>query len=135
MPATGSFRVFAPPPPRGSGDSDARDPGASASDLPGPEAENESASALADLADLRDNLPPSPAPALERLERLEPAQPGPSEEAEPEEVDELDELDEDLDEEPAPVTRSAPPPKAPPPPPSNLFKPRPLLPIVPPKKK
>ena len=30
---------------------------------------------------------------------------------------------------------STPPKKAPPPPPSNLFKPRPLLPIVPPKKK
>jgi len=128
LPATGSFRVFAPPPPRGS-DSDAPDPGISASDLQSPEAESESASVLAELADLRDNLPHT-------LERREPEQPGPSDEVD-DDLDELDELDEDLDDEPAPVTRSAPPPppKAPPPPPSNLSKPRPLLPIVPPKKK
>ncbi|HEY0135464.1 MAG TPA: hypothetical protein VGB85_15375, partial [Nannocystis sp.] len=90
---------------------------------------------LADLADLRDT-----GPAVRPASRPMPAAPVPADESgdsdEPEEVDELDELD-SVDDEPAPMTRSAPPPpkKAPPPPPSNLFKPRPLLPIVPPKKK
>ncbi|MBL9099599.1 MAG: methyltransferase domain-containing protein [Myxococcales bacterium] len=58
-------------------------------------------------------------------------------------VDELEEADEVEEVEEAPVetrpSKPAPPPlkpgKAPPPPPKDIFKPRPLLPIVPPKKK
>ena len=58
---------------------------------------------------------------------------------EPEELEELDEDDDDDDAKPPATMRGGPPPPppkaAPPPPPNPGFKPRPLLPIVPPKKK
>jgi SAM-dependent methyltransferase len=64
-------------------------------------------------------------------------EPAADEDDEVEEAEELDELDEQpVETKPA---KPAPPPlrpaKSPPPPPSGAFKPRPLLPIVPPKKK
>ena len=71
---------------------------------------------------------------------ISPARPEPDP-ADEEELDELDELDDDVDEAPAAARPSKPgpppprPAKAPPPPPSGAFKPRPLMPIVPPSKK
>ena len=134
--ATGSFNVFAPPKPRLSEETAAshdepasETPTATTATSPAPATPDDEppstlSAALADLADLTATS----APASDRPDE-------PTDADEPEELDELEEADELEEDEP--VARAAPPPrpKAPPPPPSNLFKPRPLLPIVPPKKK
>jgi SAM-dependent methyltransferase len=86
---------------------------------------------------------PKPSSLASRMAALEaaisPSRPEPDP-ADEEELDELDEVD-DVDEAPVaarPAKPGPPPPrpaKAPPPPPSGAFKPRPLMPIVPPTKK
>ncbi len=115
---TGSFNVFAPPKPRLSEETAAKDEPPHKA----PSGETSTRTSLSStLADL-DALATARDAATE----------------EPEELDELDETDELDEDEPSTARTAAPPPrpKAPPPPPSGVFKPRPLLPIVlPPKKK
>ena len=137
--ATGSFNVFAPPRPRAPGEPESRDP----ADVH--DSEISSIAALEALVELRDTRPLASQTPVPEPVRPAPAPGSSDESALLDELDELDALDsfdeaeplELLEEEPAPAPRAAPPPppRAPPPPPGNTFKPRPLLPIVPPKKK
>ena len=118
---TGSFNVFAPPKPRlseetaakeGEAESTTTEATATSEPAPAPTLAPSLSAALADLT-----VPPD-APA------------------DAEDLDELEDAEALEDDEPARPAAAPPPrPKAPPPPPSGVFKPRALLPIVPPKKK
>jgi hypothetical protein len=114
-----------------------------------PRTEPEAKPRMADLEATTTTVKPRTEPeAKPRLADLEatttPMRARPQPEPEPtEEFDEVEEAEEveELDEAPTTTrpSKPAPPPlkpaKAPPPPPRDVFKPRPLLPIVPPKKK
>lgn len=157
---TGSFKVFAPPKPRLSGETGPKDPGASASELARPRPDDEAPPAAppelaADATrpgtpalpsrpettsdtSAEDRVPaaaPSGSTRGSLAERLASTLSDLDEPSAPDE--ELDEAEpiEELDEDEPTVAAAAPPrPKAPPPPPSGAFKPRPLLPIVPPSR-
>ena len=131
---TGSFNVFAPPKPRLSEETAGKDGEAEpiaadtiASSEPAPASAQEPASAPA------PNVTPSLSAALADL-----TVPADAPATDAEELDELEDAEALEDDEPVaarPAAAPPPRPKAPPPPPSGAFKPRALLPIVPPKKK
>jgi ubiquinone/menaquinone biosynthesis C-methylase UbiE len=127
--ATGSFKVFAPPRPRLSPETDP-------SDTPAPEAEvaEPPRRSLSDrLGSLLNDLDSADARRGGTSSADAPDAPDAPDEAD-EDIEPMDELEDD-EEQPKASTTKPPPPPRPPPPPSLQFKPRPLLPIVPPKPK